>query len=112
MHELGIIIQVVESIEKIYKEQNLTEIDTLVLEVGEGSGMVPHYIEEVYPIAIEQSFLKNMKLKLEVVPAIGICECGHTYNLMEHEGLCPKCGSHKFEVIGGREFKIKQIIAY
>ncbi len=112
MHELGIVIQVVESIEKIYKEQNLTEIDTLVLEVGEASGVVPHYIEDVYPIAIEQSFLKNMKLKIEVIKAIGICECGYQYNLMEHNGLCPKCNSHHFKVISGREFNIKQIIAY
>lgn len=112
MHELGIVIHVVETIEKIVKEQKLTHVQSLVLEIGEASGVVPHYIEEVYPIAIEQSFLKDMKLEIEQIKAIGLCECGHQYQITEHDGLCPKCHSQKFNVISGRQFNIKQIVAY
>lgn len=111
MHELGIVINVVETIEKIVKEQNLTKVDTLVLEVGEASGIVPHYIEEVYPIAIEQSSLKDMKLKMEIMPAMAICECSHQYRVIEHNGLCPKCQSQHFNLVSGKEFKIKHIVA-
>ena len=112
MHELGIVIQVVETIEKIFKEQNLTKVDKLVLEIGEASGVVPHYVEDVYPIAIEQSFLKDMKLEMIIIPAEGVCECGEIYNLMKYNGICPKCSSKKFSVTSGREFNIKEIVAY
>lgn len=111
MHELGIVIQIVKQIEEFKADENIGEIDTLVLEVGELSGIVPHYIEDVYPIAVEQSTLKDMKLKIEMLPGIGRCEsCDFVYQLFQNDNICPVCSSNDYSVISGTEFNIKEIL--
>ena len=113
MHELGIVIEVVKTVEKFAIENKLTTIDTVTLQVGELSSMVPHYIEEVYPIAVENTLLENTQLKIEMLPGIGRCiNCSHTFNLIQHKNKCPKCNNKKWEVVSGREFFIKDVIAY
>lgn len=68
MHELGIIINIVNTIESFAKENNLTKIDTLVLQIGEISPVVPRFIEECYPAAIDGTLLEKTKLKIEMLP--------------------------------------------
>ena len=112
MHELGIVIQIVKQMENYMDENRIKRIDTLVLRVGELSGVVPRYLEDVYPIAVEQSRLKNTELKLEISPGIGQCEaCGFNYNLMENDNTCPKCGDKNFRILSGKEFMIERIHA-
>lgn len=111
MHELGMVIEIVKQVEKFSLEQGIKEIDTLVLQIGELSGIVPHYIEDVYPMAVEKSFMKDTKLKLEITPGIGECKsCGFTYNLFQNNNVCPLCDSSEYEVISGSDFMIKEIL--
>jgi hydrogenase nickel incorporation protein HypA/HybF len=112
MHELGIVIQIVKQLENYMDEHNIKKIHTLVLQVGELSGVYPKYIEDVYPIAVEQSKLKDTILKMEITPGHGQCnDCGFNYNLVENNNTCPLCGSKEFSIISGKEFLIKEIHA-
>ena len=65
MHELGIVIDIVKQVEEYKQENNIKNIKALVLQVGELSGVVPKYIEDVYPLAIERTTLSDMKLIIE-----------------------------------------------
>lgn len=110
MHELGIVIDIVKQIETYTEEHQIKHVDSLVLEIGELSGIVPRYIEEVYPIAIEQSTLKEMSLQIIETPGIGKCtHCDFVYNLVHNNNTCPKCLESKYEVISGTDFIIKEI---
>ena len=112
MHELGIVIQIVKQMEHYMDEHDIKRIDTLVLGVGELSGVVPKYLRDVYPIAVEESKLHNTKLELEITPGIGKCQaCGFAYNLVQNDNICPKCGSKSFTIITGKEFMIQRIHA-
>jgi len=112
MHELGIVIEIVKQVEEHKIQNNVKDIEKLVLQIGELSGVVPHYIEDVYPIAVEKTSLKNMKLEIEITPGIGKCkDCGLTYNLVQNNNVCPLCGSEKFDVITGTELMIKELHA-
>lgn len=112
MHELGIIIEVVKQVEDFAKENNLKEIEKLVLQVGELSSMLPKYIEDVYPIAVEHSSLKNTILEIEMLPGLGTCkDCNFGYNLVLNKNTCPMCGSNNYLVISGTEFMIKEVHA-
>ena len=44
MHEVGIISSMLKTIEKVMEQENLTTVETIVLQVGELSGVVPHYM--------------------------------------------------------------------
>lgn len=112
MHELSIVIEVVKTVERFAKANQVTQIDTLVLQVGELSSVIPRYIEACYPAAVEGTMLENTKLKIEVLPGNGLCQkCQHVFNILENQGQCPKCRSQQWEMLGGREFRIKEIIA-
>lgn len=112
MHELGVMIEVVNYVEDFAKKNGLTKIDTLVLQIGELSAIIPRYIEACYPVAVDGTMLENTKLKIEVLPANAICrECSKVFNVVQNNKICPRCGNEKWELLCGKEFLIKEIIA-
>lgn len=111
MHELGIVFEIIKTVEKVAIEQKLDEIDTIVLEVGELSSIVPMYLEECFPAAIDnRARFKDTKLKIEIILGEGKClQCGKVFNVIKNKGYCPECNSFEKELLSGREFIIKEI---
>lgn len=113
MHELGVVIEVVKTVENFAKKNELTKIDTVVLQIGELSSMIPRYIEACYPAAVDGTLLQDTKLKIEILPGNAICKkCNKVFNLIESNYTCPNCESRDLEVLSGREFMIKEIVAF
>ena len=48
MHELGIIVHISRTLDEVAKENNLTEIGSVTLEIGEVSGIVPDYMTDCW----------------------------------------------------------------
>jgi len=112
LHELGVVIEVVKTVENFAKKNEVTQIDTLVLQIGELSSMIPRYIQACYPAAIEGTLLQDTKLEIEILPGNAICQkCNKVFNLIENNNKCPNCGSEDWEILCGKEFMIKEIIA-
>ena len=80
MHEVGVMIEVVETVENFAVQNNLTKIDTLVLQIGELSSIIPRYIEACYPAAVDGTMLQDTKLQIEILPGNGICKKFRYYN--------------------------------
>ncbi len=113
MHELGVMCSVIKTIENIAVEEKLTKIQKIVLQVGELSGMVPSYIEDCFPAATYKTSLEGTELELEIIPGEARCrECDTVFNALKHDLKCPKCSSDNLEALTGREFIIKEIVAY
>lgn len=111
MHELGIISAMVKTIEQIVQEQGLTQVQKLVLEVGELSGVVPRYMQECYPAAVYKTFMQDTVLELETVPGIVRCRtCGREFNAMQQDFHCPQCGGEDLEILSGNDVVIKEIL--
>lgn len=114
MHEVGIISSMLNTVEKIMEEEKLSVVETIVMEVGEISGVVPHYMEECFPAAVYKTKFENTKLEMHVIPGIIRCnECGEEFNAYEQDLKCPKCGNKSdFTPLSGRELLIKEIRGY
>lgn len=111
MHELGVLLEVVDQVSNVAKENDVTEVEKLVIEVGELCSMIPKYMYDLYPMAIMDSVLEGSELEIEVIPGVGKCsKCSTEYNLLENEGYCPQCKAMSFNVISGEEFIIKEIL--
>ena len=111
MHELTLAIQEIRSVVEFAQENGIENIDTVVLEIGELSLVVPEYMEEAWYAAVPHTMLERSKLKIDMVPGNGIClDCGQVYNIVENKGRCPKCGSDSKDVLCGEEFNIKEIL--
>lgn len=112
MHELGVLMEVVEQVQKIAIENEVVKVEKLVLQIGELCSMVPKYLQKLYPAAVEGTILAESKLELEIIPGNGRCKaCGQVYNLINNKGICPECDSMDFEMLSGKEFFIKEILA-
>lgn len=112
MHELGVVFEVIRTVEDFAKINNLTKFNKLVLQIGELSSMIPKYIEACYPAAVDGTSLQHMKLEIEILPGNGLCKkCNKVFNLIENKSKCPNCESKDWELLSGKEFMIKEIVA-
>jgi len=85
LHELGVVIEVVKTVENFAKKNGLIRIDTIVLQIGELSSMIPRYIESCYPAAVDGTRLQDTKLKIEILPGNALCKkCKKVFNIIEH----------------------------
>lgn len=111
MHELGILMEVIRTVERFAVENQVEEIEALVLQIGEISSVIPEYMEKVYPAAVEDTLLAGTKLQIEILPATGVCgDCGEHFHATVTGGICPSCGSRNMKLVSGREFMIKEIV--
>lgn len=112
MHEIGIVYQIIKTVDEVKNEQNLTEIDTIVLQIGEMSDIVPKFIEQAWNAVKPTTNYSNTKMNVEIIPARAKCtNCNFEANVKDLGLTCPKCKKTDFKIISGREFLIKEIIA-
>ncbi len=111
MHEIGIVRQVLRTVEEFAKENDIKEVSEIVLDVGEVSQVIPQYLTEIYPyVAEETEMFKNTVLTINTIPGMAECDdCDAIYNLLECEGICPDCGSQSKTVYSGTECNIREI---
>lgn len=74
--------------------------------------MIPKYIEECYPAAVDGTILEETKLEIEILPGNVKCNnCNKVYNLIQNKDACPCCSENHWELLSGKEFMIKEIVA-
>lgn len=113
MHEMGIVLHVAKTLDETAKEENLTKIGSVTLQVGEVSGIMTDlfcdcwdYFKKKHPV------LSESELKLETIPAITYCSgCEKTYETIRYGKICPYCGSPETWLVQGNECVIKEIEA-
>ena len=113
MHELGTIYYVIDTVEKLAAENNLKEVASITLEVGEVSGIIPEYLSDFWLYARKKTELfQETELKIEPIHAVTYCQaCGQTYPTIPQGKICPHCGSGNTFLVTGNEYNIKEIEA-
>ena len=48
MHELGVVFHIMDSLESVAKENDVTQIQSVTIEVGEVSAVIPHYLTDCW----------------------------------------------------------------
>ena len=111
MPEIGIVRQLVRTVTEFAKQNGVGEICEVVVDCGELSLVIPEYVEELYPVAAKDSILENVKLTVNIVPGLAECDdCDEIFNVIEHKGYCPNCGSFNKTVLSGEKFTIREIL--
>lgn len=73
MHELGVLVQAVKTVDKIAQQNNIETIKHMTLSVGNESGFLPMFLEKLFPIAIEHyPVMKSAQLRIEEVSGKGL----------------------------------------
>ena len=111
VHELNIVTYVLDRVEEIAKENNITKAASVTLEFGEVSGIVPEYLSDCWNWFAKQTpLIEGAELKSEIIPAITWCDdCKTTYPTVKYGKQCPNCGSGKTWLQQGNEMNVKEI---
>ena len=73
MHELGLIIEVVEHVERIATEQHFNAVSEVELHIGESFNIVPSLMRNVYKQASVGTVMENSSLIIQVIKASARC---------------------------------------
>ena len=109
--EISVLKRAVDLAEQTAIDNNIDRIAYITLEVGELSGYLPVFFEKYFDVVIEdRPIFEGAELKMIRPRGEGLClDCHAMYNVMQNEGMCPKCGSRNKKILGGQQFLLKEI---
>ncbi|MGN0528420.1 MAG: hydrogenase maturation nickel metallochaperone HypA [Eubacterium sp.] len=112
MHELGIIHQIIKTVDEVKKEQSLKDVEAIVLQIGEMSDVIPEYLTQAWLSVKDNCGYNGTRLEIERIKARARClNCGCVCNIRDMGASCPQCSGEGFKIISGKEFLIKEIRA-
>lgn len=111
MHELGVVFYIIRDVKEVAEANNVKRVESVTLELGEVSTVIPHYLEDCWNWAVKREpVMDGAKLKVETIPAVTWCDdCGREYPTVAHGKICPYCGSEHTWLKTGNEVSIKEI---
>ena len=113
MHEMGIIVNLANTLDETAEEQNIIRIGKVTLQIGEVSGIVTDYFVDCWNyFKRKHPVLVDSELVLETIPAVTFCSnCEKNYETVKYGRECPYCHSGETWLIQGNECIIKEIEA-
>ncbi|MCR5067188.1 MAG: hydrogenase maturation nickel metallochaperone HypA [Erysipelotrichaceae bacterium] len=112
MHELGIVFHVIRQVDEVAEQNEVTQVRKVTLEIGEVSGVIPHYLEECWKWAClnKSRFMKDCQLEIISLKATSFCEdCQKLYDTAANGKQCPHCGGTNTYLVSGNEVSIRNI---
>ena len=113
MHELGIVMNVLEQVDAVAAENGAEKVLRVTMEVGEVSSVVPDLFTDAFDWAKKKTrFLQEAELEMIIIEGRTYCQsCGETYKTTAHGKKCPHCGSTETYLLTGDQVIIKDISA-
>lgn len=113
MHELGVVFHIIDQVEEVAKDNDVSSVSKIILQLGEVSTVIPEYLTDCFVWArAKHELIREAELEIETIPAITRCGgCDRTYGTVKYGKICPYCGSDRTWLEQGSEFMIKEIEA-
>jgi hydrogenase nickel incorporation protein HypA/HybF len=110
MHEMSLAESVLQLIEDAAREQDFRRVHRVTLEIGRLAAVEAEAMRFCFDAVTRGSIAEGASLEIIDVPGTGRCDaCGHTLEMQEPYGLCPKCGSARLQVIAGDRMRVKDL---
>ncbi len=111
MHELGIVMHMIDQVERVAEENQVDQVAKINMEIGEVSSVVPDLFTDCFHWAKKKTkHLQEAELELIILEGVSYCQdCKQTYKTTEFAKKCPHCGSERTYLITGNEINIRDI---
>lgn len=111
MHELSIVMSIVDIAEAQVKKNHARQVDAIELEIGELAGVEPDAFDFAWPSAVKGTVLDHAQKEIRHVPGRALChECDGEFVLHEAFASCPACGSFVYNILQGKELRVKSLV--
>lgn len=111
MHELSLMSQLMQSLDKHASNNQLKQVTQITLEVGKMRAVVPAFMQDAFLQLSKNTLFEGAALEiLEIDVDIACRECGK--HIGQEDSLlagCPFCGSHRIKSLSGNELRISSI---
>lgn len=111
MHELSIVMNIVEIVEDNLKQNNANKVTEIELEIGTLSGVVMEAMEFALEEGAKNTVIGKSKKKIISIPGKARCNnCTKEFDVDDLFTPCPECGSFDSTIIQGEELRVKSIV--
>jgi hydrogenase nickel incorporation protein HypA/HybF len=108
MHELSLVMSIVDLVEERAAMHHAREIESINLEIGELAGIDWSVLEFAWKSATSGTMLENAECIIEKVNGEAEClDCGIKFHAGTLYEPCPRCGQFLTEIRNGRQFRVK-----
>ena len=112
MHELGICDAMLKMVRGIMKDEELTEISRITVEVGSLSGVMPNFLADCWVAVADGTELENTEFVIEELAGTAQCmDCGEEFTADLNDLSCPNCRGKKLVPLTGKDLTLKEILA-
>ncbi|MCU0445607.1 MAG: hydrogenase maturation nickel metallochaperone HypA [Microscillaceae bacterium] len=111
MHELSIVLSIVEIAENELQKAQAHQIDKIELEIGTLAGVEMDALDFAWEAAVKNTVLAHAERKIQRIEAQARClDCGLVYPIQQAWAECPACGEFFNEILQGKELRVKSLI--
>ena len=104
MHELSLVMSVLNIVEEYAAKHGFEKVNSLKLSFGRLSCIEPSALEFAFSIQSRETRADGASLEFDIRPIIVSClACNDDSLLPSYPGLCPSCGSGDVVLKGGIE---------
>ena len=110
MHELSIVLSIIDIADRQVKENQAHHVEIIELEIGQLAGVEWSALDFAWEAATKHTILENAERKIIRTEGRARCmECDHEYPSDTLFTPCPACGSYFCDFIQGKELRIKSL---
>ncbi len=111
MHELGIVMQVVDQVEQVAEENGGVQVRKVNMEIGEVSSVVPALFTDCFHWAKKKTkHLQDAELEIILLEGVSYCrDCKKTYQTTAYAKECPYCKGYNTYLLTGNQINIRDI---
>ena len=111
MHELSIVMSIVDIASREAKKANAQTVEEIELEIGELSGVEMTSFDFAWKQGIKNSVLSQAELIINRPPGQGQClDCENTFVMYQLYDACPHCKSPFITIQQGKEMRVKSLV--
>ncbi len=111
MHELSIVMSIIEIAEKLAKEKNVSVVEEIEIDMGELCTVEMESFNFAWQQAVKGTILQDAARRVNRINGLAVCgNCSHVFPIAQYYEPCPACGSHLTDIKQGKELRVKSLI--
>ncbi len=111
MHEMSIVMSILDTVENERVRQEADEVESIELDIGVLSGVEMEAFYFAWEAGVKKTRLEKTSLRVNRPEAKAKCtDCGKFFVARNSFDPCPHCGNPFCEIISGKELKVKRIV--
>jgi len=111
MHELSLVMSIIDIAEEQVKQNSAHRVDEIELEIGTMAGVEMESLDFAWQVAVKDTVLSEAHREVRVVEAKARCmDCGKEFFVTERFQPCPECHDYLTEFIQGKELRVKSLV--